>query len=33
VEYKGYKIYKFILVNKLMELLTFLRIKWHLWKN
>jgi hypothetical protein len=27
VEYKGYKIYKFILVNKLMELLTFLRIK------
>jgi hypothetical protein len=26
VEYKVYKIYKFILVSKLMELLTFLRI-------
>jgi hypothetical protein len=26
VEYKRYKTYKFILVSKLMELLTFLRI-------
>ncbi len=26
MEYKGYKIYKFMLVNKLMELLAFRRI-------